>query len=102
MRLRLKLTATDAHGLMAGYDDLAQFWEIYRGNTGGLYKGYGASGPTVFKALHELADGYKDPHTGRCTAISSAEKFEFVRAYLVHPSVAPSRQLASVQDKTAP
>ena len=36
-------------------------------------------------ALHRLADGYKDPKTGACTALSSALHIEFARANLIHP-----------------
>jgi hypothetical protein len=50
----------------------------------GLGTVLGASGPAAYRALKRLADGYKDPKTGVCTALSSARKFEFVRAFIEH------------------
>jgi hypothetical protein len=84
MTLHLRLTPTGAEGIRAGYIDVDQEWQSYShqmGATGGIF---GASGPAAYSALHRLADGYKDPQTGACTALSSARKYEFVRAYLIH------------------
>jgi hypothetical protein len=86
MTLRLALTPTGAEGVRAGYLDVEQLWQSYSHMMtyfGGLI---GASGPAAYAELHRLADGYKDPQTGACTALSSARKYEFVRAYVVHPA----------------
>ena len=88
MTLRLKLTPTGAEGLRVGYIDVEQLWQVYShwDATTQFAFGGGASGPAAYAALHRLADGYKDPATGACTALSSTRKFEFVRAFVVHPS----------------
>jgi hypothetical protein len=86
MSLRLKLNGVYAEGLRVGYVDVERFWQSYShaaqwgGNT------YGVSSPSAYRALHALADGYKDPQTGKCTALSSARQYKFVRAYLKHSS----------------
>ena len=36
-------------------------------------------------AAHQLADGYPDPKTGECTALSSAYNFKAVAAFVIHP-----------------
>lgn len=41
--------------------------------------------PGIRRAIDRLADGYRDPRTGRYTAISSAYSFFGVRAYIAHP-----------------
>jgi hypothetical protein len=85
MSLRLKLDGVKAEGLRLGYVDIDRLWLSYSriGKWGGNI--YGGSGPAAYKAMRELADGYKDPKTGQCTALSSARKYEFVRSYVIHP-----------------
>jgi hypothetical protein len=84
MSLRLKLDAGQAEGLRVGYVDVPRLWESYSraarwgGNT------YGASPPSTYRAMHDLADGVKDSETGQCTGLSSARGYRFVRAYLIH------------------
>jgi len=41
--------------------------------------------PAMVSAIHSLADGGRDPRTGRFTAISSAFKFSAVPVFLIHP-----------------
>lgn len=84
MSLRLNLKDNRAEGLRVGYFDLARLWQSYSRTAKWGGQIYGASGPSAYAAMHALADGYKDPKTGRCTALSSAMKLEFVRAYIVH------------------
>jgi hypothetical protein len=86
MTLRIHLTPTGAEVLRVGYIDVEQLWHGFSqyGSTMGTV--VGASGPSTYAALHQLADGYKDPTTGACTALSSARKYEFVRAHVIHPS----------------
>jgi hypothetical protein len=84
MSLRLKLTRTGAEGLRVGYIDASQLWQNeVRWAT--IFD-RPASGPSAYAALNRLADGYKDPQSGKCTALSSAYRLEFVRAYVIHPS----------------
>jgi hypothetical protein len=85
MTFQLKLSPDGMEGIRAGYIDLKQLWEIYSHmgvTTGQLFY---ASAPAAYEAMHRLADGYKDPKTSACTALSSAVKFSFVRAYVIHP-----------------
>lgn len=83
MSLRLKMNGVHAEGMRVGYVDVERLWQSYAhaakwgGNT------YGVSPPSAYQAMHELADGYKDPQTGECTALSSARGYKFVRAHLV-------------------
>lgn len=44
---------------------------------------------TIYNAVHEYADGYPDPKTGRNTAISSALSFFGVPAFVVKPADKP-------------
>lgn len=83
MSLRLRLTPIGAEGLRLGYVDAEQLWQSY--SQQGMVDGtmWGASGPAAYAALHRLADGYKDTQSGTCTALSSARKFEFVRAHVI-------------------
>ncbi len=39
----------------------------------------------MYVAMHELADGYPDPETGECTALSSAFTFDAVAGFIVVP-----------------
>jgi hypothetical protein len=41
--------------------------------------------PATYDAAHRLADGYPDPKTGECTALSSAYNFDAVAAFAIHP-----------------
>ncbi len=41
---------------------------------------------TIYNAVHQYADGYPDPQTGRNTAISSALSFNGVPAFVVKPA----------------
>jgi hypothetical protein len=86
MRLRLKLDKDGAGGLIAGYLDVPQFWREYSQTFARNHDLWGGSGPSSYEALHRLADGYKDPTTGACTALSWAREYDFVRAYLIHPT----------------
>jgi hypothetical protein len=93
MSFRLKLSKDRAEGLRVGYVDLDRFWQSYSRTAKWGGKVYGASGPAAYEALKTLADGDKDPKTGACTSLSSAKKYTFVRAYLVHPDgAAPTRE----------
>lgn len=86
MSLRLKLDGVRAAGLRVGYVDADQLWQSYANTAKWGGNIYGASPPSAYEALYRLADGFKDPQTGKCTALSSARKYEFVRAYLTHPA----------------
>lgn len=86
MRYQLTLNPTGAKGLAAGYEDLRYWWMNYAQS---YQIGVDALGmwdpPALYEAANRLADGYLDPTTGRCTAISFAYDTELVRANIVMP-----------------
>lgn len=85
MSLRLRLGATGAEGLRVGYVDVPRLWESYARAARWGGQTYGASPPSIYRAMRALADGVKDPKTGQCSGLSSARGYTFVRAYLIHP-----------------
>jgi len=88
MQLRLKVGATHAQGIMSGYFDIATWWfsQIKNVNVGVS----SWSQPAGWAALVRYADGYKDPKTGQCTAISAAYEMEAVRVYIVKDEKKPA------------
>jgi hypothetical protein len=86
MNLRLELTpAADGKvkGLLGGYYDFDKWWE-YMLKLEFLIATGDWSCPAMYEAAKRLADGYPDPTTGECTAISSAFEFDAVPAFAVH------------------
>jgi hypothetical protein len=41
--------------------------------------------PAVYAALNQFADGYPDPKTGKCSAVSTAFRIEAIPAFVIHP-----------------
>ncbi len=75
-----------ASGMLAGYFDRdAAYKHMFRDSWGELQVPYGFTCPAVSKALDENADGYRDPDTGKCTALSTAFKIEAVPAFVIQP-----------------
>jgi hypothetical protein len=86
MRLKLKLTPDKAEGLMAGYTDVNAWYLQLNESWSTHHQSYGQeSSPSLYRALHRLADGYPDPKTGQNTAISSALKVYFTQVFVKHP-----------------
>ena len=81
LRLELTLTETGARGLVGGYHDLENWWSYVR-RMGYLVETAQFSCPALYAAARELADGYPDPATGDCTALSVAYSVEAVRAFV--------------------
>jgi hypothetical protein len=106
-RLRLELLPDGgAKGVLGGYQDLAQLFKNqfqYKGRGGIASSAFGYSCQGIHYALHRLADGYPDPKTGQCTAISSVFKIEAIPAFVVHmdDEVPASRQASADDSKTA-
>lgn len=93
-RLELNLLpGGGATGLLAGYMDIAEAYKAEVGYLGRFVTAQAAeidmSCPAFFRALHKLADGYKDPATGKCTALSTAFKIDAVPAFVIHPDPEP-------------
>jgi hypothetical protein len=72
-------------GSINGYQTLASFWEYMEQRTQDSAYTTGYSCPAVHNAIHRLADGYRDPRTGRYSAISSSYNFQGVRAFVAQP-----------------
>lgn len=93
---KLDLTPERARGLVAGYLDI---WSWYRATNGALStytQSFGdQSSPSLYRAMHRLADGYPDPATGKNTAISMAQDVMFTRVYIKHGDSAVERNVAS-------
>ena len=89
LKVDLAPDATSAKGIMAGYSDHQVWWDYIR-KIGMTWLGR-HSCPALYEASRRLADGYPDPATGECTAISSAYKIEMVPAFVVHPSVTSAK-----------
>ncbi|NDD74723.1 MAG: CHRD domain-containing protein [Gammaproteobacteria bacterium] len=92
MRLELDLTPGadgKVRGLVGGYYDLDKWWE-YILKVEFLIATGDWSCPALFRAAHELADGYPDPKSGACTAISSAFRMDALPAFVIHPGAGGS------------
>jgi len=71
-------------GAFFGYYSLASYWDSIEQMTQNGANLTSVSCPGVYRALHRFADGYRDPRTGRYTAISSAYGFTGVRAFVAN------------------
>jgi hypothetical protein len=82
-----------AEGALGGYQDWLAY---YKANVAGGGIAETSGGPFqctgLYYALKHAADGYKDPATGECTAISSAYRIEAIPAFVIHPAGAQRAQ----------
>ena len=85
MQMHLKLTETGAEGLLGGFEDIEEHWNMWRRGASGEQDISGWSGASIYKAMKRLADGYPDAQTGQCTAISVAYRIEASRVNIVRP-----------------
>ncbi len=83
MRLEVQDDGT-LKGTLGGYEDLQTLY--YNTSKSGLLfeTTNAASCPGVYYALKKMADGYPDPKTGECTAMSVAFNVEALPAFLIH------------------
>ena len=85
LRLRIDADGERANGLWAGYHPVDSFWDhiqkVQHNVPVGQY-----DCPALYAAAHQLADGYPDPKTGQCTALSSAFSLEAVAAFVILPA----------------
>lgn len=85
-RLRLEISADGtAKGMLAGYYDVDTFYNYIRQSHVATSINGGYTCPSLYLALHRLADGYPDAQTGKCTAISTAFVLEAVPGFVIHP-----------------
>jgi len=102
MRLKLKLTPEHAQGVMAGYADVEAFYRQMNESWSTTILSYGQqSQPSMYKALHRLADGYPDPKTGKNTAISSALNVDFAQVFIVRDKKDNPPKVASLKPSEA-
>jgi hypothetical protein len=86
LKFQLSLTPQRAEGVMAAYVDVAAFYHHLNTSWSTHHQSYGQlSAPSLFRALHRLADGYPDPKTGEMTAISGAVNVRFTQVFIEHP-----------------
>ena len=85
-RFQLKLTANGATGFLAAYNDVQRFYRLHAKSLGLHGVAATVSMPSIYHSLVRNADGYKDPATGQCTAISGTYTVEFVNANIVRQS----------------
>jgi hypothetical protein len=87
MQLHMDITPDDGRtgGMVYGYYGVDQLYSYVRGMLTSFPNRHKFSCPAIYVAAHELADGHPDPQTGECTTLSSAFKFEAVRAFINHP-----------------
>ena len=86
MNLRLEIASDGktARGLVGGYRDVESWFNEVKDNE--VESGHADFDcPALYEAVHKLADGYPDPKTNQCTAISSAYLIEAVAAFVIHP-----------------
>lgn len=95
-RLDVDLSTNGAHakGFWAGYYDFDSFWDHIQKVQHNAHVGeYNC--PSLYRAAQELADGFPDPKTGQCTALSSAFRFEAVAAFIIHDQDVMEKSLAA-------
>jgi hypothetical protein len=99
-RLRLELQPDGtAKGMVGGYYDVETLYDGFIRQpqvVTSVLLSY--SCPAVYAALNQFADGYPDPKTGKCTAVSTAFRLEAIPAFIIHPPEAKTK----TADATAP
>jgi hypothetical protein len=85
LRLTLNQDGT-AKGVLGGYVGLESLY-YNSAKSGFLFEVFSSGNcPGTYYALKRMADGYPDPKTGECTALSAAYTIEAIRAFVVHPA----------------
>ncbi len=73
------------YGVLTGYHNVDRYYRFWAKTTGLHGVSNAVSPPSFWAALKRNADGFKDPVTGQCTAISAAYDIKLVSAFIVHP-----------------
>ena len=71
-----------AKGVLGGYELVRNVTQISRGGGTGSVNTAGTDCAGEYNALRMMADGEKDPKTGRCNRISTAFEFDAVPAFV--------------------
>lgn len=97
-KLRLERQADgNAKGLLGGYVDISDI-DVLPEIRARLTDNAGYDCPAFKQAIRRYADGYPDPATGQCTALSAAFHIEAIPAFIIHPEQRPQ----TAQAKSAP
>ncbi len=100
-RFQLKINQDRAEGLLAGYVDIETFYLQMARAVSTHHQSYGQqSSPSVYRALHKLADAYPDKD-GHNTAISFAADVKFVQAFIEHPAAETAAKEAETPVRAA-
>jgi len=85
IRLKLEINADgSAKGMMAGYIAASDVdLTAHAKQASAEMIGYDC--PTFSQAVRRYADGFKDPKTGQCTALSTAFSITAIPAFVIHP-----------------
>lgn len=89
-RVKLDLNADaegTAKGMIGGYFDVETAYSYIRQSTVSVSILGGYTCPSMYKAFYDMADGFPDPKTGKCTAISTAYQIEAKPGFVIHPRV---------------
>ena len=82
--------------MIGGYRDVENWFQFFRRVTSMAVSVYGLHCPGWIAEAHRLADGYPDPKTGKCTALSAANRLKAVPAFVIHkPKPAATQQAAA-------
>ena len=104
LRLRLKLDQGKPDGpytgMLAGYYDVDS-WLNWIQRIGFLVVTGQWDCPAVIEASRRLADGYPDPKTGNCTALSTSMDFDAQPAFILHPPKEQKTSQLAQPEKTA-
>ena len=83
-RFRIKLTDTEAEGMIGGYVDLETWYLQTMKSESTHHQSYGQmSPPSLYKAFRSVADAYPDGAGGARTAMSSALRAKFVQVFVL-------------------
>jgi len=92
-RLRLELRPDGtATGMIGGYYDIETLYDGFIRQpqvVTSVLLSY--SCPAVYSALNQFADGFPDPKTGKCSAISTAFRLDAIPAFVIHPKAGKTK-----------
>ena len=83
-RLKITLAGDHAKAVVGGYHDVERYYRYWAKTVGQHAITSNSSPASFYRSLHRNADGYKDPVTGKCTAISASYDWELTKAFIVH------------------
>ena len=93
-RFELKLTPTNATGLVGGYADLETFHRSRNRKWSTHHLSYGQeSSASLYRAMKRLADGFPDPTTGENTALSAGFTMQMVQVHILHKDPPKQQQV---------